>query len=71
MAGEIAREDAARTNPPLTESLTEIERRADALLDELDTLALHAHRDIVPDWVCVPACEWDQVMQRVFGDDQG
>ncbi|MEW6250024.1 MAG: hypothetical protein ACOY4L_07525 [Pseudomonadota bacterium] len=39
--------------------------RADALLDHLDTLAMHAHRDILDDWVCIPACEWDAVMAQV------
>lgn len=47
-----------------TETLAESERRAAALLDHLDTLAMHAHRDILEDWVCIPACEWDAVMLK-------
>lgn len=43
-AARMAREDAARTNAMLTDALMESERRADALLDHLDTLAMHAHR---------------------------
>ncbi|MCX8016331.1 MAG: hypothetical protein N2690_00310 [Rhodocyclaceae bacterium] len=65
-AVRMAREDAARANAMLTEALMESERRADALLDHLDTLAMHAHRDILDDWVCIPACEWDAVMAQVF-----
>ena len=66
-AARMAREDAARTNAMLTDALMESERRADALLDHLDTLAMHAHRDILDDWVFIPACEWDAVMAQVFG----
>ena len=38
-----------------------------SLLNELDTLAMHAVPDIASGWMSIPECEWEQVMRRVLG----
>lgn len=35
------------------------------LEDALDTLRMHAHKDITEHWVLVPAVEWDAVMNQI------
>lgn len=37
-----------------------------SLLDDLDTLAMHATPDIASGWMSIPECEWEQVMRSVF-----
>lgn len=47
------------------ELVEEVER----LRDELDTIRVHSHHDIIDSdcFVCVSATEFEQVMNRVFG----
>lgn len=42
-------------------------RASGSFMDLIDTLEMHAHRDIAAEWVCVPECEWDAVMRAAFG----
>lgn len=51
-----------------SESIRRWNRRpSGSLIDLIDTLEMHAHRDIAPGWCSVPECEWDAVMRAAFG----